>query len=132
MQDCIFCQIIKGELPSYKVFEDDKFFAFLDIYPKTQGHTLVVPKKHYEWVYDLSKDEFKEYWERVYKITKAVQKAFNPHFISYLTYGLDVPHAHVHIIPYYKAVSPIEAVSSKESFSKEEMEKIAEQIRKAI
>lgn len=132
MQDCIFCKIIAGESPSYKVYEDDDFLGFLDIYPKTIGHTLVVPKKHYQWVYDLSKDEFETYWGITHKITKAIQKSFSPYFISYLTYGLDVPHAHIHIMPYYKEVGPAESVTLKEHLSKEQLTEIAEKIRKAI
>lgn len=130
MHDCIFCQIVAGELPSYKVYEDDLFFAFLDIYPKSKGHTLVVPKKHYEWVWDVP--NFGEYFEVVKKIEQAMQKALNPYFVSLLTYGLDVLHAHVHVIPYYRSLSPTEAVASKESFSKEEMQEVAEKIRSAL
>ncbi len=130
MQDCIFCQIVAGKSPSYKVYEDDLFFAFLDIFPKTKGHVLLVPKKHYPWVQDVP--EFGRYWETALKITRALEKALKPHFIQYYTYGLEVPHAHIHIIPQPKALSPVEAIAQKSNFSKEEFEETAEKIRNAL
>ncbi len=130
MEDCIFCQIVAGKSPSYNIYEDDLFVGFLDIFPKTKGHVLLIPKKHYTWVHDVP--EFGSYWEIALKIAKALQKTFNPYFIQYLTFGLDVPHAHIHIIPYYKALSVAETVSAKENFSKEEMTEIAEKIREAL
>lgn len=130
MQDCIFCQIVDGKASSYKVYEDNLFLGFLDIYPKSKGHTLLIPKKHYQWVYDV--EEFERYWKVALKVTKAIRKSQKPYFIQYLTFGLDVPHAHIHIIPYYKELSPTEAVTIKESFTKEQMNEIAEKIRKEI
>ena len=97
MKDCIFCKIARGEAPCYKVYEDGKYIAFLDIYPYVEGHTLVIPKKHYRWVYDV--ENFEEYWGVVLKITKAIQKVLHPDFVEYLTFGLLVSHAHVHILP---------------------------------
>lgn len=97
MDDCIFCKIVKGELPSYTVYEDDLFFGFLDIFPRTRGHTLLIPKKHYRWVYDMP--EFEAYWKTALKLTSAMKKALNPSFITYVTHGLEVPHAHIHIMP---------------------------------
>lgn len=126
MKDCIFCQIAASKSPSYKIYEDDLFLGFLDIYPKSRGHTLLIPKKHYQWVYDV--EEFERYWKAALKVTKAIRKSQKPYFIQYLTFGLDVPHAHIHIIPYYKELSPIEAVAIKESFTKEQMNEIAESI----
>lgn len=127
MEDCIFCKIIKGEIPAYKVYEDDSFLAFLDIYPRTKGHTLVIPKNHYRWVYEVP--NFEKYWGVALKITKAMQKALNPYFISYLTYGLDVPHAHIHILPRYGegGIFP-----ETKKFSPEEMEKIKESIKSGV
>lgn len=130
MKDCIFCQIVTGKSPSYKVYEDDLFFGFLDIYPKSRGHTLLIPKKHYQWVYDV--EEFERYWKTTLKVTKAIQKSQKPYFIQYLTFGLDVPHAHIHIIPYYKELSPIEAVAIKEDLSKQELTEIASKIIQSL
>jgi histidine triad (HIT) family protein len=97
MDTCIFCKIVKEEIPSYKVYEDDNFIGFLDVFPRTKGHTLVIPKNHYRWVYDVP--NFEEYWAAVLKVTKAMQRALKPEFVTYATHGLDVPHAHIHIMP---------------------------------
>jgi histidine triad (HIT) family protein len=98
MDDCIFCKIIKGEIPCYKVYEDDNFLAFLDINPVSLGHTLLIPKIHYRWVYDVP--NFGEYWQVVQKIALNIKNsALNPEYISFLTMGNEIPHAHIHIIP---------------------------------
>lgn len=98
MDNCIFCQIIKGDIPCHKVYEDDLFLAFLDINPVSPGHTLLVPKQHYRWVYDVS--EFTQYWQVAQKIALGLKNSsLNPDFITFLTIGNEVPHAHIHIIP---------------------------------
>ncbi|MDD4785285.1 MAG: HIT domain-containing protein [Candidatus Shapirobacteria bacterium] len=98
MDDCIFCKIVKGEIPCHKIYEDDKFLAFLDINPVSLGHTLLIPKIHYRWVYDLP--NFSEYCQLAQKIALNIKNStLNPEFISFLTMGNEVPHAHIHIIP---------------------------------
>lgn len=98
MENCIFCKIIKGEIPAFKVYEDDNFLAFLDINPTTPGHTLLIPKQHYRWVYDVP--EFSQYWQTAQKIALGIKKSpLNPDFVSFLTIGDEVHHAHIHIIP---------------------------------
>ena len=98
MYDCIFCKIIKGEIPCHKVYEDEIFLAFLDINPVSSGHTLLIPKKHFRWVYDV--DHFGQYWQVAQKIANALKSSsLNPDFVSFLTMGNDVHHAHIHIIP---------------------------------
>lgn len=97
MDDCLFCKIVKKEIESYILYEDPFFIAFLDIFPRTKGHTLVIPKKHYRWVYDV--EDFGKYWESVKKVTSLLQTSLNPSFITYVTHGLQVPHAHIHIMP---------------------------------
>lgn len=116
---CIFCNIVAGKLPSHTIYEDGLFFGFLDIYPRTKGHALLIPKTHYRWTYDVS--EFGLYWEAALKITKAMQKVFNPSFVTYVTHGLEVPHAHIHILPRYNET---EFVPEIKSFTKEEMENV--------
>jgi len=128
MENCIFCQIVLGKLPCFKVYEDKKFLAFLDIYPRVEGHTLVIPKKHYRWVYDVS--NFGVYWEVALKITKAMQKAFNPYFITYVTHGLQVPHAHIHILPRKKGEE--EFVPEVKNINQDSLSKIAEKIRRYL
>lgn len=128
MENCIFCKIVKGELPSYKIYEDKDFLAFLDVYPRTLGHTLVIPKKHYRWVYDVP--NFKEYWQGVHTVTKAMQKTLTPHFVTYVTHGLEVEHAHIHVMP--RGEHETTFVPESKTFSKKEMQEIAEKIRKAL
>ena len=128
MTECIFCKIVKGEVPSFKVYEDEKFLAFLDINPRTKGHTLLIPKEHYRWTYDVP--YFGEYWETAKKIALASQKALNAEFVTFWTHGLEVPHAHIHILPRQKGEYSF--FPEPHSFSREEMEKIAEMIKEAL
>lgn len=97
MKDCIFCKIVKGELPCYKVYEDKDFLAFLDIKPINPGYTLVIPKKHYRWVDEVP--NFGEYFEVAKKIGLAIKKAFSPIGVSYVTLGFLITHAHIKILP---------------------------------
>jgi histidine triad (HIT) family protein len=128
MKECIFCQIVKGKAPAYKIYEDDNFLAFLDINPRVLGHTLVIPKKHYQWVYDVP--NFTDYWQVVLKITQAMKKVLSPYFISYVTHGLEIPHAHIHIMP--RKVNETDFVPTVKYFSQEEMKKTAALIKKEI
>ncbi|MBI4225766.1 HIT domain-containing protein [Candidatus Roizmanbacteria bacterium] len=128
MKNCIFCKIIKGELPSYKVYDDKDFLAFLDIFPRTVGHTLVIPKKHFQWVYDYP--AFGKYWETVLIITKAIQKALKPSFVTYLTIGIEVPHAHIHILPRFGALDGVYPEVKK--LSKEQLTITANKIYKEM
>jgi len=98
MEDCIFCKIIKGEIPCQKVYEDDNFIAFLDINPIAIGHTLLVSKTHYRWVYDIP--NCGEYWQVAQKLAIGIKNsALSPEYISFITMGNEVEHAHIHIIP---------------------------------
>ncbi len=128
MKNCIFCKIVAGRLPCYKVYEDDLFLAFLDIDPRTKGHSLLIPKKHYRWVYDVP--EFEKYWEAVLKLTKAMQRAMSPKFVTYVTHGLEVSHAHIHVLP--RTEGETSFVPETKSFPKEEMTKVAEKIYKEV
>ena len=95
----IFTKIINGELPSYKVAEDDNFIAFLDINPNAKGHTLVVPKKEENKIFDLTKDEYKNLMDFSYGVAKALEKTVSCKRIGMSVIGLEVPHVHVHLIP---------------------------------
>lgn len=100
--DCIFCKVISGEAPSYKVYEDEKFIAILDIFPVTKGHVLVIPKSHYTWTYDVP--EFGQYFEVAKKMQRAIHKAISPKWTQFFTHGL-IQHAHIHVIPRYTEVA---------------------------
>lgn len=97
MEDCIFCKIAKGDIPSYKVYEDDTYVGFMDVFPRVRGHILVIPKKHYRWVYNVP--DFGGYWETAKRIGEKVQLAVGSDYISFITMGDEVPHAHIHILP---------------------------------
>ena len=97
MTDCIFCKIVKGEIPSYKVYEDENFLAFLDINPLAPGHVQVIPKQHYRWVWDVQNAG--EYFEVARKIARAQKKAFGVDIVRSQIYGEDVEHAHIWVWP---------------------------------
>jgi len=95
----IFSKIIAGEIPSYKIAENDKFFAFLDIFPLRKGHTLVVPKTETDNLFDLPEDYLREMLVFARPIAKAIEKSFDCNRCGVSVIGLEVPHAHVHLIP---------------------------------
>ncbi|MCI2228770.1 HIT family protein [Polaribacter sp. MSW13] len=95
----VFTKIITGELPSYKVAENDSFIAFLDINPNAKGHTLVVPKKEENKIFDLPKNEYQELMSFSYRVAKALEKSVSCKRIGMSVVGLEVPHVHVHLIP---------------------------------
>ena len=95
----IFSKIIAGELPSYKVAEDEKFYAFLDINPITWGHTLVVPKKEVDYIFDMEDKEIGEMTVFAKKVAKAIKEAIPCKKVGMAVLGLEVPHAHIHLVP---------------------------------
>ena len=100
MQDSIFTKIIKGEIPSHKIYEDDQVYAFLDIHPISQGHVLVVPKHQVEFVWDLNDDEYAALTMSVKKIALHLRNALAVPYVGEQIIGVDVPHAHIHLIPF--------------------------------
>lgn len=124
----IFTKIISGELPSYKVAENDDFIAFLDINPNAKGHTLVVPKKEENKLFDLSKDEYKNLMDFSYKVAKALEKTVPCKRIGMSVIGLEVPHVHVHLIP-LNEMADIQ-FSKKVTLTNEEFVALAESITK--
>ncbi|MBR6097237.1 HIT family protein [Candidatus Saccharibacteria bacterium] len=94
----VFSQIIAGEIPSYKIYEDEKTYAFLDINPETKGHTLVVPKVEVDRIYDLSDEDWSALWASVKKIAKHMEEVTGRRTV-FKVVGTDVPHAHVHLMP---------------------------------
>lgn len=130
--DCVFCKIIEKEIPSYKVYEDESFLAFLDIRPLNLGHTLVIPKEHYRWVWDVPNID--EYFKVVGKIANALRKTLNTERVVSLVIGEEVPHAHVWIVPRFPGDGHGGSIDLKniKEISKEEMEKVAKKIREAL
>ena len=126
----IFSKIIAGEIPSYKVAEDDKFYAFLDINPLVKGHTLVVPKREVDYIYDLSDEELAAMHVFAKHVALAIQKAFPCRKVGEAVIGLEVPHAHIHLIPMQKE-SDMLFSNPKLKLSDDEFKAIAESIHKA-
>lgn len=114
MENCIFCNIVAGKLPSYKVYEDDTYLAFLDIHPKAPGHTQVIPKEHHRWVWDVQNPG--SYFEVATKIAKAQRKAFGTDWILSRIVGDEVAHAHIWVYP--SAGSESDATNFEENAAK--------------
>ena len=98
----IFSRIVAGEIPSYKVAENDKFYAFLDINPLVKGHTLVIPKQEVDYIFDLSDEDLAEMQVFAKKVAAAIKSAFPCLKVGQAVIGLEVPHAHIHLIPIQK------------------------------
>lgn len=123
----IFTKIINGEIPCYKIAEDENFFAFLDINPNSKGHTLCVPKKEVDRILDLDSDTYLGLMDFSRKVGMAIEAAIPCNRVGISVIGLEVPHAHVHLIPLHSISNA--TFQSKESLSKEEFEEVAESIR---
>lgn len=126
----IFSKIVAGEIPSYNVAEDEQFYAFLDINPLVKGHTLVVPKREVDYIYDLSDEELAAMHVFAKHVALAIQKAFPCRKVGEAVIGLEVPHAHIHLIPMQKE-SDMLFSNPKLKLSDEEFKAIAESIHKA-
>ena len=122
----IFTKIIEGEIPCYKVAEDDNYIAFLDINPNAKGHTLVVPKKEENKLFDLSKQEYLDLMDFSYRVAKALEKTIPCKRIGTSVIGLEVPHVHVHLIP-LNSMADIQ-FSQKVKLTTDELVTLAESI----
>jgi histidine triad (HIT) family protein len=127
----IFSKIINDEIPAYKILESENFLAFLDIFPLAKGHVLVIPKKEIDYLFDIFSDEYGELWKFAQQVAKAMDKVIDCKRIGVAVIGLEVPHAHIHLVP-LNNVSDINFERPKLSFSEEEMNEVAQNIRKAI
>lgn len=132
--DCIFCKILKGDIPSYKVYEDDSFIGILDINPSAKGHVIIIPKNHAANIFELSEKDAKEIFVVAKKIAEAIKKAYQPDGINILqnngeAAGQTVFHLHVHVIPRYKDDTIKIEWEPKEM---EDLEKVLEEIKKEM
>ena len=125
----IFSKIVAGEIPCYKIAEDDNYFAFLDINPVNEGHTLVVPKKEVDYIFDLNPDELAGLTVFAQKVANALKAAVPCNRIAVIVLGLEVPHAHIHLIPIDKE-SDADFRKPKLKFTREEFEAVAEKINR--
>jgi histidine triad (HIT) family protein len=124
----IFTRIINGEIPCYKIAENENYFAFLDISPLAKGHTLVIPKKEIDYIFDIPNEEHMELWNFAKKVSRAVEAAIPCKRIGVAVIGLEVPHAHIHLIPLNR-VSDMNFANPKLKIPDQEMKDIAERIR---
>ena len=124
----IFSKIAAGEITSYKCADSDKFYAFLDINPVAKGHTLVIPRREVDYIYDMDDDELAEYQVFAKRVATALKKAFPCKKVAQVVLGLEVPHAHIHLIP-MNSEADVDFRREKLKLTSEEMASIAEAIR---
>ena len=127
----IFTRIVNGEIPSYKIHEDENYFAFLDINPLAEGHTLVIPKKETDYIFDIEDGEYQGLFLFAKKIAVAMRRVIPCERIGIAVIGLEVHHAHIHLVP-LKTIYDIDFKKPKLKFSSEEFEAIAAKISKVI
>lgn len=127
----IFTKIINGEIPSYKIYEDDHFFAFLDIFPLVEGHVLVVPKEEVDKAFDLSEELLSKWLVFAQPIAKAIEKEFPCNRCGLSVVGLEVPHAHMHLLP-INSSDDLNFTREKLKLSEEQLKKIQERIVKHL
>jgi len=124
----LFSRIISGELPAYKVAETENYLAFLDIFPLVQGHVLVIPKKETDYIFDIEDKEFSGLFLFAKQVATAIEKVIKCKRIGIAVIGLEVPHAHIHLVP-LQSVGDINFDRPKMKPSKDELEKVADKIR---
>lgn len=124
----IFSRIVAGEIPCYKVAENERFFAFLDIAPLAKGHTLVIPKREVDYFYDLEDDELQEMIVFAKNIAKKIQATTQCKKVATVVLGLEVPHAHIHLVP-MNTEKDVDFSREKLQLTPEEFAKIAESLR---
>ena len=127
----IFTRIVKGEIPCYKIAEDDNFFAFLDINPLKKGHTLVIPKEEVDYIFDLEKDTLANMMKFSQKIALAIEKIVPCNRIGVVVLGLEVPHAHIHLIP-IDSEADVRFSNRRVRLTEDEFKDIAARISKEI
>lgn len=126
--ETIFSKIIRGEIPAYKVAEDEHFLAFLDISPLAKGHTLVIPKNPVDYIFDMEGEDFNGIWIFAKKVAKKIKKAIPCKKVGLAVVGLEVPHTHIHLVP-INEVSDINFSNERLSLSDEEYRGIQEKIK---
>jgi histidine triad (HIT) family protein len=127
----IFARIASSEIPSFKIAEDDRFFAFLDINPLAKGHVLVIPKQEIDYIFDIEDEMYRDLWMFALKVAKAVKQVVPCIKVGIAVIGLEVPHAHIHLVP-LNTMDDINFSRPKLTFPAEEMKQIASEISAAI
>lgn len=127
----IFTKIVNDEIPSYKVAEDENYLAFLDAFPLAYGHVLVIPKNETDYIFDLESEEYIGLWKFSQRVAKAMDQVLICERIGVAVIGLEVPHAHIHLVP-INGVSDINFEKEKKNFPPEKMNEIAQKINSAL
>jgi len=127
----IFSKIVRGDLPAYKIAEDEYHLAFLDIFPLAKGHVLVIPKEEIDNIFDMSPEKYSLLWMFAQRVAIRIRKVIHCERIGVSVIGLEVPHAHIHLVP-INTISDINFEAEKINFSEDEFEEIAKSIREAI
>lgn len=127
----IFSKIAAGEIPSYKCAENEEFYAFLDISPVTRGHVLVIPRREVDYIFDMDDDETSRYFVFAKKVAKAIKQAFPCKKVGMSVFGLEVPHAHIHLMP-MQTEGDMDFRKEKLKLEAEEMQQIADKILAAF
>ena len=127
----VFSKIVSGDIPAYKVAEDENHLAFLDIFPLSYGHVLVIPKKETDYIFDIDSNEYLELFRFTKQVAHAMNKVIVCKRIGIAVIGLEVPHTHIHLVP-LDNISDINFERPKLKFSKEKMQEIAQKIRSVI
>ena len=133
MEDCIFCKIVNGEIPSFKVYEDDMVFAFLDINPLSRGHVLVLSKEHYENILEVPEDTYAHMAKMTKKISDKVQEVYKPEGIlvnqnNGKRAGQQIMHIHIHVKPIYKDTMVFSEANHRKKFDDQKMKKIQKEL----
>ncbi len=127
----IFTRIVNGEIPSYKVAEDDNYYAFLDINPLALGHTLVIPKKEVDYIFDLESSEYAGLWAFAHKVAKALGNAVPCKRVGVAVLGMEVPHAHIHLVP-LQSEADLDFRKEKLQLSQDEFMAVTQKISEAF
>ena len=127
----IFSRIVAGEIPSWKVAEDERYYAFLDINPLAEGHTLVIPKKEVDYIFDLDAETYAGLWQFAGRVAKAVREAVPCKRVGVAVLGMEVPHAHIHLVP-LQSEADLDFRKEKKQLSPERFAEIAATIAAAF
>ncbi len=133
MNDCIFCKIVRGEIPCHKIYEDEKAIAFLDISPLSKGHTLVIPKEHSENIFDITEEDLCHIMKVIKKISSKIMNTYTPEGIVIRQNngekaGQSVFHTHFHIKPVFNGTTVVSEIEHRKEISKEDMKVICEEL----
>lgn len=129
MEDTIFTKIIKGEIPSHKIYEDEKTFAFLDIHPLADGHVLVISKAQVAFIWDLEPEDYQAVMATVQKVGARLRDVMDAAFVGVEVIGVDVPHAHVHVVPFSTTDQLRAKISDAHEPDHDKLATLAEKIR---